>query len=271
VLPLTIGAGCLTNMQPKILVLGDAMLDNYFIGEATRISPEAPIPVVKVHDCKTIEGGAANVVNNLRALGAEVAFPREEAIHGCPVKNRLMVGNTQVARWDVADDLPPYDITLLDRQIRDWRPDGIVVSDYAKGSINYDVINWVAKQNIATFVDTKRGPWNTTWTYFPNRHEYEQYRDTYVDRVNVIYKRGPEGIDRLHSGKVVEHYPAYARHVVSVIGAGDIILANYVYATLAGRPDALFRASVAAAVAVEKPWTSIVTNDEIDARIKEIQ
>ncbi|EHO16926.1 RfaE, domain I [Fusobacterium necrophorum subsp. funduliforme 1_1_36S] len=56
----------------KIAVLGDLMLDDYIIGKVERISPEAPVPVVNVEEEKFVLGGAANVVNNLSKLGAEV-------------------------------------------------------------------------------------------------------------------------------------------------------------------------------------------------------
>ena len=56
----------------KIAVIGDLMLDEYIMGKVERISPEAPVPVVKVTEEKFVLGGAANVINNLAALGANV-------------------------------------------------------------------------------------------------------------------------------------------------------------------------------------------------------
>lgn len=58
----------------KVLVVGDLILDVYFSGDCTRISPEAPVPVVDVNEKKYCLGGAGNVVANLKALGCEVAF-----------------------------------------------------------------------------------------------------------------------------------------------------------------------------------------------------
>ena len=58
----------------KIIVIGDLMLDEYIIGSVTRISPEAPVPVVNVKQERFVLGGAANVVNNLSTLGVKV-FP----------------------------------------------------------------------------------------------------------------------------------------------------------------------------------------------------
>ena len=57
---------------PQILVVGDVMLDQFLWGKVSRISPEAPVPVVEVRDESFFPGGAANVARNLRALGYTV-------------------------------------------------------------------------------------------------------------------------------------------------------------------------------------------------------
>jgi len=62
----------LKNKTPSILVIGDLMIDHYLWGKCVRISPEAPVQVVNVHKESTVLGGAGNVINNLRALGAKV-------------------------------------------------------------------------------------------------------------------------------------------------------------------------------------------------------
>ena len=56
----------------RILVIGDVMLDRYVIGEVSRISPEAPVPVLSVTDERSVAGGAPNVALNARSLGAKV-------------------------------------------------------------------------------------------------------------------------------------------------------------------------------------------------------
>ena len=62
----------LQNKTPKILVVGDLMIDHYLWGSCERISPEAPVQVVNVDSESTVLGGAGNVINNLNSLGAEV-------------------------------------------------------------------------------------------------------------------------------------------------------------------------------------------------------
>ena len=62
-----------SNITPKILVIGDLMIDHYLWGSCNRISPEAPVQVVDIQKETTVLGGAGNVVNNLVSLGCEVA------------------------------------------------------------------------------------------------------------------------------------------------------------------------------------------------------
>ena len=57
-----------------ILVVGDVMLDKYYYGEVTRISPEAPVPITRVVDTKDTMGGAANVAHNLALLGCQTSI-----------------------------------------------------------------------------------------------------------------------------------------------------------------------------------------------------
>ena len=60
------------NITPKILVVGDLMIDHYLWGSCERISPEAPVQVISFDDESVVLGGAGNVINNLNALGAQV-------------------------------------------------------------------------------------------------------------------------------------------------------------------------------------------------------
>ena len=60
--------------RARVLVVGDAMLDRYWVGEVERISPEAPVPIVKIDHEEERAGGAANVARNAAALGAQVTL-----------------------------------------------------------------------------------------------------------------------------------------------------------------------------------------------------
>ncbi|MCS5550766.1 MAG: PfkB family carbohydrate kinase, partial [Gammaproteobacteria bacterium] len=58
----------------KVLVVGDVMLDRYWTGNASRVSPEAPVPVVHINDLEDRPGGAGNVALNIAALGGQVSL-----------------------------------------------------------------------------------------------------------------------------------------------------------------------------------------------------
>jgi D-glycero-beta-D-manno-heptose-7-phosphate kinase len=146
----------------RVLVVGDLMLDMYLRGGATRISPEAPVPVVRVSDEWSAPGGAANVAANVLALGARAhlvgvigpdhaaafqATCREHGIDddgvltigGRPttVKTRILVGHHQIARYDreADDEIEPADAEMLTAAIERLaaEADAIVLEDYDKG------------------------------------------------------------------------------------------------------------------------------------------
>lgn len=147
----------------KILVVGDLMLDEYIWGKVSRISPEAPIPVVHVQRENALPGGAANVANNIRALGGQVFLAgvvgRDEAgdrllsllkrqgvrtdwvlrdrTRPTITKTRVIAHSQQVVRIDRERPLPlsrRLESELLERLSAGLRRvDAVVVSDYNKG------------------------------------------------------------------------------------------------------------------------------------------
>ena len=62
----------LQGKSPKILVIGDLMIDHYLWGSSERISPESPVPIVNIDNESLLLGGAGNVINNLKSLGAKI-------------------------------------------------------------------------------------------------------------------------------------------------------------------------------------------------------
>ena len=149
--------------QIRVLVVGDLMLDVYLRGSASRISPEAPVPVVRVRERWSALGGAANVARNVVELGAacdlvgvvgadeagaQLLAEVERAGIGArgvtvvadrptTVKTRLVARNQQIARFDseAEDDLEGGSADALVAAIRELAPqaDAIVLEDYDKG------------------------------------------------------------------------------------------------------------------------------------------
>ncbi|MBV9027372.1 MAG: bifunctional hydroxymethylpyrimidine kinase/phosphomethylpyrimidine kinase [Candidatus Eremiobacteraeota bacterium] len=154
----------------RILVVGDLMIDEWIWGGVTRISPEAPVPVVAVTDHSFTLGGAGNVANNLRALRAQVLFGgavgddgfgeqvrdllRGESVDDSGVfttrdrpttrKTRIVAHNQQVVRadWESTAPLVAEDRHRLATFVAQRAPrcDAVILSDYAKGLLCREIV-----------------------------------------------------------------------------------------------------------------------------------
>ena len=89
--------------KPKILVVGDVMLDTYFSGSTNRVSPEAPVPILNLKKVVSLPGGAANVANNIKTLGADVLLMgiigKDEG--GKRLKDLLVKRKVKFKLWEV--------------------------------------------------------------------------------------------------------------------------------------------------------------------------
>ncbi|MFQ3193740.1 MAG: D-beta-D-heptose 7-phosphate kinase/D-beta-D-heptose 1-phosphate adenosyltransferase [Colwellia sp.] len=170
--------------QASVLVVGDIMLDRYWYGPTQRISPEAPVPVVKINQDEHRPGGAANVALNIASIGGRVTLigitGKDEAaqhlqkklsalnIHcefdqqaNIPTitKLRVMSRNQQLIRLDFEESLSDVDKTLLEEKVATQlvNHDLLLLSDYSKGTLS-EVQNLIAiakKQGKAVLVDPK--------------------------------------------------------------------------------------------------------------------
>jgi D-beta-D-heptose 7-phosphate kinase/D-beta-D-heptose 1-phosphate adenosyltransferase len=174
----------------RLVVLGDVILDRYWWGECDRLSPEAPVPIVRKRRSTVRPGGAANTAANLVALGAVVAvagvvgadgpaaelrnelkaasiaaFLVEDPARPTTCKTRIMAFHQQVARVDEEEtaDLPDELAGAVARWVAGELPNcqGVVISDYGKGFLTpgllAKVIALANEQGCRTFVDPK-GP-----------------------------------------------------------------------------------------------------------------
>jgi len=196
--------------SPRILVIGDLMLDHYSWGEVDRISPEAPIPVMRVMREDQRLGGAGNVVMNLTTLGAEVTvcgvtgkdetgdiinklFEENEIDcsgvivsenHKSCLKHRMIAGQTHLLRMDID---PDSDTDFPQNQLIEYLQEKIpkcdlaIVSDYGKGLLSSPVLKELAscgkKHGIPIIGDPKRTSDYSIYEDFtlikPNRKETE--------------------------------------------------------------------------------------------------
>ncbi|MCS7215116.1 MAG: D-glycero-beta-D-manno-heptose-7-phosphate kinase [Thermodesulfovibrio sp.] len=174
----------------KILVIGDVILDRYIFGKVMRISPEAPVPVVEVYEEQYRLGGAANVANNIIALGGKVylcgiigkgsagRIVRDlltekgiqqdfifEDIRRTTVKTRIIGGNQQIVRFDIEDrkrlegKAKEIFLSMIKNGLNNF--DAVIVSDYKKGVVSEELfrilVNHKKKNGIFVAVDPKVG------------------------------------------------------------------------------------------------------------------
>ncbi|OGX18822.1 MAG: hypothetical protein A3K83_01480 [Omnitrophica WOR_2 bacterium RBG_13_44_8b] len=196
--------------KAKILVVGDIILDQYIWGSVERISPEAPVPVVWANRRTYVPGGAANVANNIRSLGAEVTLvgimgkdPHADILFSelkkrkiktnsifleprrhTTLKTRIIAGHQQVVRvdWEHTESLPKdlnrKIIAFIEKNIDGF--DAIIIEDYGKGVINMHLLEELinigrTKRKIIT-VDPKEDHfqyYRGVTSITPNRKELE--------------------------------------------------------------------------------------------------
>lgn len=170
--------------KARVVVYGDLMLDRYWYGQAGRISPEAPIPIVNVNNSELHPGGAANVAFNIRALGASVVLmglvgdDREAReleslltthfiechFHRVPnystvTKLRVLVQNQQLLRLDFEKHVKHYNDAPLMLRYREALSTAqvVVLSDYDKGALNNvsTLIKGACEKGLPVLVDPK--------------------------------------------------------------------------------------------------------------------
>src|ERR1700690_4363536 len=217
----------------KILIIGDVILDRYIFGKVSRISPEAPVPVVDVVRESFLLGGAANVANNIIALGGKVTVAGvigkdragdvvRELMTNCnisidgiiedsrptPVKSRVIAHNQQVVRFDREDrrKLEGKGLFCLLEYIKKALPhfDAVIISDYMKGVVSASLVKSVVKyaKQKKTFVavDPKVGHFHlykNVSLITPNLSEASQGSGIEIKDERSLLKAGKTLLSRL--------------------------------------------------------------------------
>ncbi len=195
--------------EQRLAVVGDAMLDVYLIGDVERISPEAPVPVVRVRERRYALGGAANVAQNVSAIGAqsqlvgavgtdaggatlrnmldEMSVESDylvEVDRPTTTKTRVLARSQQLVRVDEEDDadFSAGEIERLLEAVRSavHQADALVLEDYNKGVLVAEVITkaigWAREREIPIVVDPKYRnffAYRGATVFKPNRRELE--------------------------------------------------------------------------------------------------
>jgi bifunctional ADP-heptose synthase (sugar kinase/adenylyltransferase) len=236
-----------TQQQKKfnILLIGDACEDTYTYGYVDRISPEAPVPVFEPHSTIHKDGMAGNVCKNLEALGCRVNF-----LHGAvSKKNRLIDHRTKQQILRIDHDAKSQPITFETAIPPVY--DAVVVSDYNKGTVSYELIEDLVKEvNVPIFVDTKKTDLARLAGCYVKINALEKSRATSLPKIDhLIVTQGYHGATWNGWG-----FPAeIVGEVTDVCGAGDTFLAALAYQFLItnSMSDAVKFANKAAAITVQ--------------------
>ena len=171
---------------PKILVVGDLMVDRYLVGDCSRISPEAPVQIIDIKNKNYILGGAGNVVNNLLSLGVDVDIASvvgkdknakllfgllkkrgikkdliiQQKDRKTSIKSRVLASNQQVIRFDEEskDTISKKTEKLLLKKIlsKISSYDIILISDYNKGVLTSNLIQTIITNSpVDVLIDPK--------------------------------------------------------------------------------------------------------------------
>lgn len=302
----------------RVLVVGDLMLDRYVWGDVGRISPEAPVPVVRLDHKSHAAGGAANVAANLSALGCRVSVVgtvgadedgrqllellkssgiETTAVLSTPerptvCKTRILGGRQQMLRLDVENtgELSPERKRVLLSGIEEQMPgsSAIILSDYAKGLLDHSVCQTVIRRardlSIPTFVDPKGLPYEKYAgcdVISPNQMELAAATSTDHGDLELLLQKGQRLRSDLGVGHLVvtlgelgitllepsgiHRFPALAREVFDVSGAGDTVIATMGAAVAAGLRlhDSIRLANLAAGIVIRKVGTVTISRDEL--------
>jgi D-glycero-beta-D-manno-heptose-7-phosphate kinase len=227
------------SFSKRIAVIGDVMLDRYFWGSVSRVSPEAPVPVIDLEKETYHLGGAANVANNLKSLGIEPLlcgvvgndnsgskFTEISLSSGIDttglfidkdrpttVKTRIIGNNQQIARLDKeTQSLLSHEGELFILNSIKNRTDlcGIIFQDYNKGTLTDFLIDEISKfasvSSIPTFVDPKFHnffKFQKSTVFKPNKKEASSALDLNIKNKDEIIKAGKILLQRLQCENVL--------------------------------------------------------------------
>ena len=251
-----------------ITVIGDLILDVFEYGESSRMSPEAPVPIITPIRTVYAPGGAANVAQNIHDLNCNVnligivgddqnSYHLEKVSKNIYVsyikdlenptiaKKRIIANNQQIARIDVEGKFNPLIISDYVGEETQY----VVISDYNKGTIGdcSEEFLKLRKRNIRVLVDPKKELHNYrgAWLVKPNKVEFETYVGKFKDRTELIGKAvnacrtfdiqymlvtlGSEGMTLVSKQGVEAKVETDVTEVYDITGAGDSAMAGLVY------------------------------------------
>ena len=241
----------------NVLLIGDSCTDIYNIGTVDRLSPEAPVPVVKIVETFSLPGMSANVHRNLTNLNIEADFVHNDTLI---TKTRFIDKRSgqHLLRVDDEDNVAPWSGKTpfpIDTY------DAVVISDYDKGFLTYEHIESIIENSIPVFIDTKKTDierFQGAWVKV-NELEYSRLKSECSGLIVTLGDRG---------AKVPHHdiyCPTKSVEVMDVCGCGDTFMAALVaqYLFTKDIEKAIIFANIAAGITVQHRGNYAPTYDEI--------
>jgi len=301
----------------RILIVGDLILDKYLFGEVERISPEAPVPIVDIKEETVKLGGASNVAWNISALDGKAyiigvigddengkilkKLIKEKGIEDLSVidetrptteKTRIIAVSQQLLRID-RENRKPLNSKVIEKikdrikSIKD-EIDGIIISDYGKGVINGELMEFLKGLGKPIFVDPKPSNFSLykkTTIMTPNKKE--AYECVKMDRENpieavgkkilnemetdqLLITLGAEGM-ALFEGNKITKIPTKAKKVYDVTGAGDTVISVLTLAKLSGGSwlESAVLSNLSAGYVVGEIGTTVLNRDKLMEIVEE--
>lgn len=287
-----------------IKIYGDIMLDRWVYGSCDRVSPEAPVIVMKEDNYSYSIGGAGNLATNLCSINGKVelyscvagdkeGYKLLDLLKDTAIDNHISVdakmtttktrfigqGGQQVLRWD-RERLYQSD-NVIGKLLDNIKKDDIIcISDYAKGTVKANTVQQLFRK-CKVLVDPKQHEYFYDGAYLvkPNMKEYKNWFGEFdeIDATNIMRKHnwqwlvvtdGANGMHVLCEDTRYKHFKEPANQIVDVTGAGDTVLAVIAHFLDKGKDvfEACEIACYASARAVERQGTTVITKSDLKKR-----
>ena len=250
----------------KVLVIGDVIIDKYIYGTAERLSPEAPVPIVRHQTTFERSGGAGNLYANLKSLGVDVEL-LDLSNRKC-VKTRVFCDGHYVTRIDNDYHTDGIESLIAIQNINFSQYTYVILSDYNKGVLDQskEIIKHINQFGCKVIVDPKKSAsyYEDAWLIKPNMLEESQYGfGQHHWNWIVTDAKGPV---RARIDKVMYTVQPEQVEVNDVTGAGDCFLAAFVYSLTKGYDytKCLAIAAKGATHSVKHTGTYVLTIDDIE-------
>ena len=294
----------------RVLVVGDIMLDAYLIGDADRISPEAPVPVVRIEKERYLLGGAGNVARNIVALGGVATLAgvmgkdasadrirglvRDEGICGAFVALPLRLDSEDASPLSSADQEAL--LSVITEQLP--AHDVVILSDYSKGIVSLSFMSRLrgllatSPHQVKVLIDPKPsnvGLYGGSFLLTPNtketgecagmpvrsREEILAAGRAILEKVgcpHLLTTLGSDGMALFSGPSEVWHVPTMAQDVFDVTGAGDTVIATLGLGLAAGLPllASCVLANYAAGLVVAQVGAAVASPDALREAIREL-